>query len=97
MLALDEDAGYYYVLNETSSRVWELIAEPASVEAVCERLCQEFSVDADTCLREVLHLLHGLHKAGLIKLVNDVIARNPNGVTKQSPPDKRKIDKPCAE
>ena len=68
MLALDAEAGYYYVLNETSSRVWELIAEPIAVESVCDRLCQEFSVDADTCQREVLHLLHGLYEAGLIQI-----------------------------
>jgi hypothetical protein len=76
MLALDEDAGYYYALNETSHRVWELLAEPfdtaqgkpTTVESVCARLCQEFSVDPDTCQREILHLLHGLHEAGLVQI-----------------------------
>lgn len=68
MLALDEQAGYYYVLNETSSRVWELVAESTTVEEICERLCQEFSVDAETCQREVLLLLHGLHEAGLVQV-----------------------------
>lgn len=68
MLAIDEQAGYYYAMNQTSSRIWELIAESATVEEICERLCQEFSVDADTCLREVTDLLHGLHDAGLIQM-----------------------------
>lgn len=68
MLAIDEQAGYYYAMNETSSRIWDMIAAPATVEEICERLGQEFSVDADTCQREVLHLLHGLHEAGLIQI-----------------------------
>jgi hypothetical protein len=76
VLAIDEQAGYYYAMNETSSRIWELIAEPfdtaqgrpATVEAICARLCQEFSVDAETCQREVIHLLNGLREAGLVQM-----------------------------
>ena len=75
MLAIDEQAGYYYVLNQTSGRVWELIAESdtahgtlVTVEDICERLCREFSVDTDTCQREVIHLLQDLQEAGLVKV-----------------------------
>lgn len=75
MLALDEQAGYYYVLNETSNRVWELIPEFVVVEEICERLCQEFSVDAETCQREVLLLLHGLYEAGLIQIDEEEMER----------------------
>lgn len=71
MLAIDEQAGYYYAMNETSGRIWELIADPASVEAICTLLCQEFNVDADTCQREVIHLLHDLHDAGLVHIMDD--------------------------
>lgn len=70
MLALDEQAGYYYVMNETSSRVWDLIAEPVSVSAVCDQLLEEFAVDDATCQRDVLQLLRALHEAGLLQLVN---------------------------
>ena len=68
MLALDEQAGYYYVMNETSSRIWELIAEPVPVSAVCDRLCEEFVVDHATCQREVLQFLQALLEAGLLRL-----------------------------
>jgi hypothetical protein len=67
-LAIDEQAGYFYVMNESSSRVWELIKEPIAVSAVCAQLGQEFTVDEATCQREVLELLQGLHEAGLVQI-----------------------------
>lgn len=70
MLALDEQREYCYALNESAGRVWELIGTPTSVSAICVRLCQEFAVDEETCVREVLQLLQGLHEAGLVQ-VND--------------------------
>jgi PqqD family protein of HPr-rel-A system len=68
LLAVDEQAGYFYMMNESARRVWELIEEPMSVNAVCARLCQEFTVDEATCLREVLQVLHNLHEAGLVQV-----------------------------
>ncbi len=68
LLAIDEQAGYLYCLNESAGRVWKLIGEPTAVSAVCTRLCQEFAVDQETCLREVLQLLQGLHEAGLVQV-----------------------------
>jgi hypothetical protein len=67
-LAIDEQAGYFYAMNETSSRVWELIAKPIAVSAICAQLGREFTVDEATCQREVLELLKGLHEAGLIQI-----------------------------
>jgi hypothetical protein len=67
-LAIDEQAGYFYAMNETSSRVWELIAKPIAVSAICTQLGREFTVDEATCQREVLELLKGLHEAGLIQI-----------------------------
>ena len=70
MLAIDEQAGAYYVLNETSGRVWELIAEPVSAGHVCRKLYEEYDVDEATCQREVLQLLGDLRKAGLVRVID---------------------------
>ena len=72
LLAIDAQAGYCYSLNASAGRVWELIATPMSVGAVCAQLRQEFAVDEATCLREVLALLQGLSVAGLVQMAGQV-------------------------
>lgn len=67
LLTIDEQAGYFYAMNESAGRVWELIEEPTSVNAVCAQLCREFTVDEAICLWAVLQVLHGLHEAGLVQ------------------------------
>jgi hypothetical protein len=68
LLAIDADAGYCYALNETAGRVWELIASPITIDAVCAQLGKEYTVDEATCLREVLVLLQRLCNAGLAQV-----------------------------
>ena len=69
-LAIDAQAGYCYSLNETSERVWDLIATPTQVSAVCARLRQEYTVDEATCRKSVVRLLQRLCEAGLVQVVN---------------------------
>ncbi len=66
-LAIDAAAGYCYSLNESAGRVWELIASPASLGAICAQLRKEFAVDEQTCLRDVSAVLRGLCDAGLVQ------------------------------
>lgn len=68
MLAMDERAGYCYSLNVSAARIWELVATPTSVASICSALCTEFSVDPDTCQRDVSELLHEMLAAGLIRV-----------------------------
>jgi Coenzyme PQQ synthesis protein D (PqqD) len=70
LLAVDAAAGYCYSLNETAGRVWDLIATPLSLDAICAQLRREFAVDEQTCQSEVVALLEGLREAGLAQ-VND--------------------------
>jgi len=67
-LAIDPQAGFIYSLNETASLVWELIAEPVSVDAVCNQLQEGFTVDAETCQKDIIELLSGLLNASLVKV-----------------------------
>jgi hypothetical protein len=70
LLAIDAQAGYCYSLNEPAGRVWELIATPTMISAVCTRLRQEFAVDEATCERDVITLIEGLYDAGLVQVVD---------------------------
>src|ERR1035441_8879304 len=68
MLAIDEKAGYFYSLNESAARVWELLDQPIPVSIVCDRLCEVYAVDEKVCLDDLLPLLQSLHDAGLLKV-----------------------------
>lgn len=67
-LAIDAQAGYCYSLNESAGRVWELIATPISLGAICAQLRKEFAVDEQTCVSQVSALLRGLCDAGLVQI-----------------------------
>lgn len=70
LVAIDAKAGYCYSLNQSAGRVWELLAEPMSLSAICAQLSREYKVDEPTCLREVGAMLQALYKAGLVQTAN---------------------------
>ena len=58
--------GRFFTLSGTGRRVWELIGEPIAVGALVDRLTGEFSVDRETCLRDVLALCERLDEGQLL-------------------------------
>ena len=68
LLALDPQAGLCFSLNVTAARVWQLIDDPTSLDAICRRLVNEFDVDDDTCLRGVAELVSELEAAGFVEV-----------------------------
>jgi len=67
LLAVDGEAGNCYSLNETAGRIWELIDEPVPISEICAQLCSKYTVDWNTCERDVIELLQGLCAAGLVQ------------------------------
>lgn len=55
-----------FALDPVSARIWELLAEPIAVPAICERLCQEYAVDPVSCRQDVDAFVAELLAAGLI-------------------------------
>jgi hypothetical protein len=66
ILALDEQGGYCYSMNASAARIWELIATPVTLDDLCSALCQEFSVDRESCLRDVSELVSTMNGAGIV-------------------------------
>lgn len=60
--------GVYYSLNETGTRIWNLIHRPTRVEAIYTTLMNEYDVAADQCQHELLTMLQTLAKAGLVEV-----------------------------
>ncbi len=63
---LDLQSSKYYKLNSTASFLWNAIGERASVDRLCERLLENYDVDTEHCLPDVIAILQSFEKAGLV-------------------------------
>jgi hypothetical protein len=66
MVLLNLDSGEYFGLNDTGTKVWELIADGRSREDVVDTLTKEFAVAAEVASRHVAMLCDQLLEAGLL-------------------------------
>lgn len=66
VLLLSIENGCYYHMNETASRIWELLDSPHPAGAICTALAEEYDVDRETCEQEVLRMLAEMRQAGLV-------------------------------
>jgi hypothetical protein len=64
--------GFYYGLNKSATRIWQLLQEPTTVGEVLEILMEEYEVERDRCKDDLLELLDGLSARGLVEI------RSPN-------------------
>jgi len=67
-IILDLESGTYFGLDATGARIWQLIQEETTVEAVRDQLLQEYEVSAERCERDLLDLLQELREHGLIQV-----------------------------
>lgn len=61
-------SGEYFGLNPVGSRVWEMLAEPHSVDELVPQICAEFAVDEATCSADLQAFTQKLLDNGLIVL-----------------------------
>lgn len=72
-LGLDADAGYIYSLNATGFHIWERIAEPITVAALCAELGAAFNIAPAACEPDVIELLTALQTAELITVQDGAV------------------------
>jgi hypothetical protein len=65
---LELKKGTYYGLNSVGSLIWDLIQQPQIVETLYSAVLEQYSVDSETCKRDVLRLIEELRTAGLVEL-----------------------------
>lgn len=68
MMSLEK--GAYYSLDTIGSHIWENIAEPITVDTLCQKLMGHFEVDAGQCQTDVLDFLNDLLKEDMVHVVN---------------------------
>jgi hypothetical protein len=67
---LDLDSGSYLGFNQTAAQVWMMLEEPLSIEAICDRLRQQFAVGEETCRDQVASLLARMSQRGLVDVTD---------------------------
>ena len=63
---LDFERGVYYGLDGAGARVWELIADGRSLDAVAQAMTEEYEVALDEVRRDVEALVGELERNGLV-------------------------------
>ena len=56
----------FFVLNGTAERLWDLLADPQTPEAMAHHLTYEFAVDAATARTDISTFVRDLEEHGLI-------------------------------
>lgn len=64
---LDLESGVYFGLDEVGTRVWTLLAEHKTTDAVCEAMLAEFDVEPDVLADDVRRLVGELQQHGLLR------------------------------
>jgi len=68
---LDLASEQYFGLDAVGTRIWALLNEGATADAVVETLLEEYEVERATLEADVAELLAGLAGAGLIRYADD--------------------------
>lgn len=63
---LNMDTRYYFNLNETGLRIWQIMDECKSPVTIAEKLASEYDVTVARSTASVLSLMGTLEKEGLI-------------------------------
>ena len=65
---LDMKEGVYYGLNEMGTIIWEYIQEPITLQEIVDKILAEYDVDEETCYRDLVELVEGMSKNGLVEI-----------------------------
>lgn len=47
------ERGAYFGLGGIGSRLWDLLEQPTTVADMAAAICEEYSVDSETCLQDI--------------------------------------------
>lgn len=68
MMSIEQ--GEYYGLDTIGSRIWGLYSEPKTIEQVVDTLINEYDVDRESCINDVMLFVEKLVAKDLIVKIN---------------------------
>jgi hypothetical protein len=66
LLMMSVAQGKYFNLNGVGARIWDMLAQPTTLEAIVTTLTAEYAVDAETARREVAGFVAELNQRGML-------------------------------
>ena len=66
LVMMSVENGEYYGIDETGSRIWELIESPQMVSALIDSLLDEFEVEQAECENDTFEFLEELYAKNLL-------------------------------
>ena len=66
LIGMSVEQGACYGLNRVGTLIWDLLAQPRSIDSLCDELTEEYAVEREQCLAEVVDLLEELRSEGLL-------------------------------
>ena len=67
LMGVNTQGGLVYTLNGSGARIWELLQDWTTLEAVCAQLQREYAVEPDRCAAHVRSLVDRLREEGLVE------------------------------
>jgi hypothetical protein len=69
IVLMNAETDKYYCLSGTAASVWKALEPGASLDSICESLLCEYTVDEETCRRDVSEFLRLLVQHKLVQTV----------------------------
>ena len=76
-ILLELDSGHYYGLDAVASRMWELLGELGSTDAVVQAVIEEFDVTREQLTHDVEELVRELARRNLV-VISDAPSASPS-------------------
>jgi len=70
IVMMDLEQGKYFSLNPVATRIWDLLERELTVAELCALLKEEYEVEAQRCVEEVIDYLNEMVRLGLVKIIN---------------------------
>lgn len=70
---LNLKSGVYHGLNEVGTRIWNFIQQPTVVNDIKQTLLEEYEVESEVCVADILTLLEELKAVELVNVKNETV------------------------
>ena len=68
LVMMSIDRGEYYGVSGVGPRVWELLEEPISIDALTNKICSEFEVEEARCREDMVQFVTQMSEMGLVQM-----------------------------
>jgi hypothetical protein len=68
LIGMSVERGACYGLDGVGTAIWDLLAQPRSIDSVCRELAERYDVEPDQCRHDIVPYLQSLHEEGLVSV-----------------------------